>query len=440
MGPSVIPPHVEQVHKPRLLIFVDTSGSMLTRDCADMGRLEFAQRQWLKRDNLEALSEVYDLSYFGFDSEVRPLSVTALEQPASSLATGRVSRIAHCLETALGKLGPESSDAAMLVLSDGHDTESTPMQPVALLARARGIPIHTVSLGGPTLQSDLLLVAIANQQYLLAGEQGHIIAKVHQVGLGDARVSLHLRCNDQHRSQTIAFDGRQSVTVKLPVKQEKPGLYEYKISVDTVKGETEEGNNAQSVFLEVTDRRIKVLLLEGEPFWDTKFIAQTLRKDARIELTQISQLSSRKQEKIVTRSDRAGAQIPLDAEEIAKFDVIILGRGLEHFLDRRTAKLLPDFVSERGGSIVFARGRAYDPDTASGRQMGRDIAVLEPVVWGVGLSHNLSLQLTPAGLSSPCFAFGAMGDDIRRTVADLPGFTVMPVIEREKAATVVLAR
>ena len=440
MGPSVIPPYVEVPGRPKLLIFTDTSGSMLTKDCAGLSRIEFIQQHWLNDKRLTDLGELYDPQYFGFDSEVRPLSLAALRQPDKDLATGRSSNIADCLRKSLWQLGSESSDDGILILSDGHDSQLTPFQPVALLARARGIPLHTVCVGGPTLQRDLVLVAVADQQYLLVGEQGQIAVTVHQAGLEDAAVTLQLRCGPEHLTRQISFEGKSSVSLKLPVKQDQIGLYEYKLSVEPVAGETELGNNTQSVFLEVTDRRIKVLLLEGEPFWDTKFIAQSMRKDPHIELAQVSQVSRAKRSTIVTRTEQGTAELPLTAQGLAQYNVIIIGRGLDHLLDSETVAMLPEFVSQHGGSIVFARGRAYDPDTPAGRQTGRDLAILEPVVWATGLRHNLSLKLTPAGQRSPCFNFGATSADISHVMSQLPGFAIMPAVAQEKAATIVLAR
>lgn len=439
MGPSAIPPRIQHAGRSKLLIFADTSASMLTGDCEGTSRFEFARRNWLSRDRLQKLAEHYELQCFGFDAEVRPLSPAMLENQAKKLATGWVSRIAESLRTSIQEIDEESSESALLVLSDGHDSDQTPMLPVALLAKARGVPVHAVCFGGSTLQRDLALVAYPEQQYLLAGEMGQIVAKIHQAGLGQTRTTLRVQCGKEDLSRKIEFDGKDCITVKLPVKQQAAGLYEYKISVDPVTGESEKGNNVQTVFMEVTKQRIKVLLLEGEPFWDTKFIAQSLRKDARIDLMQIVQLSEQRTQRIVSAARKAPLNIPTTPQAMAEYNVIILGRGIEHMLDRKTAKLLPDFVSKHGGHIVFARGRSYDAETPLGRQLGRDIAVLEPVVWARGLKRNLSLQVTPAGRSSPCFAFEGMTSDPAQTVAQLPGFSVMPAVAREKAATIVLA-
>ncbi len=438
MGPSTVPPPTTKATKPELFVLADTSGSMLTEDCDGEARLAAARRRWLNPKTLAALSELYDVRLLGFDAEVRPLSEASFQRPVEELATGRTSQIAQCVRDTLQRIDAESGEAALLVVSDGHDTGEAPMRSLALLARARGVPVHTICVGGPTYRRDLVLAAMAQQQYLLAGETGHILAKVRQVGLAGAETTLTLQSGDTRTTHPVRFGDEDVVTVKLPVRQDRPGLHEYQVSVGVVAGEAEAGNNAQSVFLEVTAQQIRVLLLEGEPYWDTKFIAQSLRKDARIDFTQITQLSRGKQEKILTRQQGAPV-VPATPEAFAAYDVIILGRGIEHLLDAAAMKLLREYVADQGGHVIFARGRAYDAETALGRRAARDIAMLEPVVWGRGLLHNLSLSVTPAGRSNPCFGFAGLTEGVEETVAKLPGFTLMPVVERAKTATIVLA-
>ena len=120
--------------------------------------------------------------------------------------------------------------------------------------------------------------------------------------------------------------------------------------------------------------RLKVLLLEGQPFWDTKFLAQSWRKDERIDLTQITQVSWKKQAKIVTRGDQENIQLPQKLDDLLRYDVIVLGRGVENLLDPQTASLLVSYVADHGGRVIFTRGRAYDPNTARGRQLGFALA------------------------------------------------------------------
>ena len=478
MGPSGIPPQSREQAKAQLSILLDTSGSMLTNDCQGSSRIDYALSKWLSPSQRARLAETFDIHLSGFDASVYPLSDAAMGRPGSELAKGRTTRLAECVTKAVLEIPGAARDWSILVLSDGRDSDDSPTGPAALLAKARNCPIHAVCLGGPTLQRDLAVVAVPKQEYMLAKEPGQVFVKVYQVGFNESATTVHLQCGQEHQSQSIQFKGKASVTLDFPVKQEKAGLYEYKVLVDPLSGEQETSNNAQSLFCEVTEQKIKVLILEGEPFWESKFLAQSLRKDSRIELTQITKLSSRKQEAIVTdlRQAQVGlsasnpaegksAEMPKTAEQLAAYDVIILGRGIEHFFaagdgpsqpgsttnngasavegspkNSSATSLLSDFISRRGGHVIFSRGQAYDSETPAGRQMGRDLSVIEPVVWGRGLMHNMSLSVTPEGRGSPCFSFAGLSQDAAEVVAHLPGFSVMPVVDREKVATVVLAR
>ena len=72
--------------------------------------------------------------------------------------------------------------------------------------------------------------------------------------------------------------------------------------------------------------------------------------------------------------------------------------------------------------------------------MGRQLAKLEPVVWGTGRREKLSLALTPSGRSSQWFSLAKTGIDADLALARLPGFEWSTVIQREKPATIVLAQ
>ena len=120
--------------------------------------------------------------------------------------------------------------------------------------------------------------------------------------------------------------------MQIPIKQEEPGHYEYLVTVDSIGAEVEPNNNQQTVFCDVQKRRIRILILEGQPFWDSKFLAQSLRKDERIEVTQITQLTTNKRETLVTRVEDTAPQIPNTAKEWAQYDVVILGQALENIL------------------------------------------------------------------------------------------------------------
>jgi hypothetical protein len=251
---------------------------------------------------------------------------------------------------------------------------------------------------------------------------------------------VHLKGPDRAEQQQVVFDGRRTERIEIPIKQEQPGVYQYSVSIDPLADELEQRNNEVAVFVEVTAGRFKVLLLEGQPFWDTKFIAQSLRKDERIELTQITQVTPSRIQTVVTRSDDHQVRVPRSAEELAQYDVVILGSGLEFILTEADAHRLTEYVDDHGGQLIFARGRAYDPGSPTGRAIGRELAVIEPVVWGRGSVYKQALDLEPLGRSHPSFSIDQADHSWDQIVRLLPALDTAPVVHRTKAAARVLAR
>ena len=53
------------------------------------------------------------------------------------------------------------------------------------------------------------------------------------------------------------------------------GLYRYEVRADALPGEVTTVNNTAPLLLRVVDQPVRVLLLEGKPYWDTKFLVRT---------------------------------------------------------------------------------------------------------------------------------------------------------------------
>ena len=62
------------------------------------------------------------------------------------------------------------------------------------------------------------------------------------------------------------------------------GLRRFKFRIPEQPGEQVPQNNARENVIEVLDKRIKLLYLEGEPRFEAKFIKQALEKDPNIQV------------------------------------------------------------------------------------------------------------------------------------------------------------
>lgn len=439
MGPSRLPPHSSEGAKPSLNILLDTSASMTVADMDSASRFRYAVANWLNPSRLENLSREADLSLMAFDAELRPLAAGELVGNFDALAAGMNTRLTTSVSSALAQVPPSAAGSALLILSDGRDLEGLPVSSAAAAAKRAGIPIHTVCLGAKTSERDLALTAAPMQDYLMTGEPGKIQATVYQAGFDNADINIIARINGKPTAHPVRLDGPTAV-VEIPITHDQAGQYEYTLSIDPQPGESVTTNNTQPVFIEVTSRRINVLLLEGQPFWDTKFIAQSLRKDERIKLTQLTRLNDTRTEAISTRDDgRTKPSIPSTADQFASYDLVILGRGLEHILTPASAAALRDWVGSRSGQVIFARGRGYDPATPEGRALARELAPLEPVGWGDGALQDLSAEISTAGRGHPSLAFASDRGSADSILRRLPALSALAIVERLKPAAVVLA-
>ncbi len=291
MGPSQSRTPGQTFNRPRLTILLDTSASMLTPDCGGTTRISAALDHWLSRQQLTTLVEIDDVNLVGFDDGSHPLPLTALAKSPPQLATGDSTHLAAAVNDALMKLPAHSAGTTCLLLTDGHDTTDDPIQPAAQLAHARDITIDAVCFGSQTSPHDVALTAMPMQDSMLPGEPGQIAVHIYQTGYNQARTTLHIRGGRNQQDVPIDFRGRRLIELMLPVTEDQPGEHAYQISVDPLEGEADVANNQQTVFCQVAKKRIHVLMVEGRPSWDSKFLAQSLRKDERIDLTQVTQVS-----------------------------------------------------------------------------------------------------------------------------------------------------
>lgn len=442
-GPSVVPPSEEAADRPRLTVLLDTSGSMQRADVQDRPRIDHVLRRWLNREQLDALRERFGLDLRGFDVETRSLSPGALEGAGAELAQGRATNYPDPLTDALLALPRrEGGGDALLVIGDGHDTERRPLAGVAELAGQRGATVHAVAVGTEENPPDLAVVAHPRQRYLMAEEEGAIRVELRQIGLAGRSATVRLTGPggaEQRRRVELGED--PTAELELPIEHEEEGTYEYTVAAEPIAGESVTRNNEHTVFVRVTGKRIRVLMLEGEPYWDTKFLAQSLRRDQRVQLVQITQVSPEKRDRIATRveEDRE-AEVPRSLEALTAYDVVILGRSVEHMLDGRTAGLLGRYVSEAGGNLIFARGRSYGLGSEAGRAVAEALGPVEPVRWGEGRMDDVPIALTAAGRSSPIFAFGSAAGSAGEVIGAQSALPVLELVEGMKPAAVALAR
>src|SRR5262249_8267858 len=109
----------ERTGKPRLIVLLDTSGSMGTRDAGPNTRLETAMSVLRDAKTLGALNREFVLEVRRFDRTAGPLD---LDQFATNAVLGDASDIGTALMSAISDLADGKPQAGALLASDGRAT------------------------------------------------------------------------------------------------------------------------------------------------------------------------------------------------------------------------------------------------------------------------------------------------------------------------------
>jgi hypothetical protein len=236
-------------------------------------------------------------------------------------------------------------------------------------------------------------------------------------------------------TKEVLPDTNGAARVSLRVKAPGAGEQRYVFRVPPQPEEADTANNERAVFLRSVGEQVRVLVAEGQPHWDTKFLVQSLKRDPNVNLTAVYRLNATRNVAVVsvtgTEAHFEQDLFPRTQKEMDNYDVILLGRGAEGFFDAQTETLLSEFVARRGGSLVFARGKPY-----GGRF--QPLAKLEPLAWGNGVTPAVRMKPTEAGRDNPMFDLGSAGT-LDELLERLPALDQVSVTLGEKPLAVVLA-
>ena len=422
----------ERTGKPKLMVLLDTSASMATRDADGDSRLGSAVRVLDNPSTLAALNREFVLDIRQFDRDLRPAELSEL---VSNVPAGDASDIGRALMSGVSELGDARAQAGVLLVSDGRATTPDTLD-AAQLALARSVPLWTWTVGGPVPRHDLWMETASAEALAFSGAEVELTATLHAAGYPNRSFKVDLLKDDKVvETKELLPDTNGVARASLRLKAPDAGEQRYVFRVPPEPDEADTANNECAVFLRSVGEKVHVLVVEGQPYWDTKFLVQSLKRNTNVDLTAVYRLNATRHVAVVsatgTETRTEQDLFPRTAGAMNAFDVIVLGREAEAFFDGNTEALLTDFVAKRGGSLVFARGKPY-----GGRFQA--LAKFEPVAWGSGVASGVKLHPTEAGRDNPIFDLGAAGT-LEELLDRLPALDQASVTLGEKPLAIVLA-
>lgn len=328
-----------------------------------------------------------------------------------------VTPLGEALRSILGDLRG-TLPAAVVLLSDGVNTAGPPLADGAAELRRRGVPLFAVGLGDDRPLRQLKLDDLLLDDVVFVHDVVDVEAKLTAQGLRGEKIDVLLqeagRSEPLARTELAAGGDQQAQSVHLAYRPARPGRFrlivEASLSGQRAQGETPAVAPARlEQEIDVRDEKIRVLLVDDYPRYEFRYLRNLLAREPSIQLHTLLEDADVDH---VQQDPTALRVFPVRQEELAAYDVIVLGDADPGLLGQSVLQNLADFVGQKqkGGALLVVAGPRFMPlayrgtplepllpvDLTAARLPGPD----EPS------ERGFTVEPTPLGLAMPPLQLG----------------------------------
>lgn len=357
-------------------------------------------------------------------------SNAAAKIEAASVKQLQGTDLATALETAAADLLPEHT-AGVVLLTDGRHNAVGAVEPIARKLGVQHVPVFPVVFGGGRLPpTDAAVAAIDAPDSVSTNDRVSFNLELKLDGLRGTNVTVTLFdgvtpvASNTVTPDTAAFR-RQLLLSDVPKTN---GLHPYRVAVQSFSSEVDSSNNVCNLPVLVSNDPVKVLLIDGFPRWEFRYLKNLfMERDRNVRLQyllfhpdQITGITNQTPRAASAAPDQTEAEatlLPVNEAEWMKFDVIILGDVDPKDLGQENLDILRKYVLNRGGSLIVLAGNRHMPHAYA----RTPLAEILPVVFKPSNRPLLNapeeafrLTLTAEGRNT---VFMKLDDDAERNLA-----------------------
>jgi hypothetical protein len=325
-------------------VLVDDSASMATRDAGDQARYAAA------RAELEQLQSKLDgkvnLTVESFSGR------TTLGEEAGQGPT--------LFQDAISRAALSRGQVDRLVLlTDGRDSERRDLQRIGEDLWARQTRLSIRLYGSATPPNDMGISAEPERNIIRLGEEVVIRGQVNGLRAGEETVTLK---EDGKEIKTLRVAAKPDGRYEVRHRPKQKGQHVYTLSL--ASNDALAANNTVSFTAQVVEEKINVLLLEGFPRFEFKFLKLILEVDPLVNLVSAAYLPGGGvlvQGSPLHRNPEQG--LIVSPADLYKYDVVILRDVPRSFFraggDTTESRLqnIVQFVTKRGGGLIVLGGQ-----------------------------------------------------------------------------------
>ena len=311
---------------------------------------------------------------------------------------------------------------AILLLTDGQTTDGESLTQAADLARRKGVPIFSIGLGDPLPPKDLELADLRVDDVVFVEDLVRFEAKLNSRGFAGEDVTIKLKQRipgsadpaatiDLESIRVPAPPDGQSARIEIGHRPAKTGEITYIVEIEPKPQELRTDNNQIERTILVRQEKLKVLLVDGEPRYEYRYLKDFLGRDKTIDLSVV--LLSSDPQYSEQDDGHAWPTFPTTKEGkdgLFAFDVVILGDADPTILTAAQMQNIVEFVTQKGGGLMLIAGEFFNPLGYKGTPLETLFPIQlsearNPTAVGNAIS-SFRPSLTSEGRGHPIFRFG----------------------------------
>ncbi|HCP11300.1 MAG TPA: hypothetical protein DIT89_03110 [Planctomycetaceae bacterium] len=188
----------------------------------------------------------------------------------------------------------------------------------------------------------------------------------------------------QVAEQTVdVADESIPVTARFTQTLTVPGRYDFTARVESANGVTEMTleDNERRRTVEVTDQKMRVLVISSGPMRDYQFVRNTLYRHSGVESdVWLQTVQDDNADMVSQESRKLLTKFPATEAELFEYDVIVAFDPDWNRLTAEQQRFLNRWVSEHAGGLIVVAGEIFTPRLAENSDAARDVSVLYPVL------------------------------------------------------------
>lgn len=379
----------ESVEADWVVVLVDRSRSMSIRDESGGAGARASRDERLRAALAETapmwtrLAEERRVVWLGFADGAfeLPEAATALERLGEP--QGDRTRIDDALQQALQRAAARPV-SGIVVLSDGR-TGAEPSRATLRRLQGAAAKVFAVPFGSEIARGDLAVAKVDQPTRAFVRDEVPVLVEVERaaaepdssgppatvrlVDAKDGRVLAEAALPDFAPNETEA-------SVTLVARPAEAGIADWRIELDAGEDDLIAENNVRDLRIELVDRPLRVLYIEGYPRWEYRYLKNLLIREDRID-SSIMLLSADRD--FAQEGNMPLARLPRDAAEFADFDLFIVGDVPAGFFTPDQLEAMRDQVATRGTGLLWIGGERSTPRSWDGTALAELLPMRPPL-------------------------------------------------------------